>query len=307
MSKYLRPIEMSGSNIDGINIDPGNIIFDIAKMVLYYDTGAYARISFADIIFYSTESEKEQHIGLPGKIYIVLENATPYIYNGGWIPIQCKPEESFSIFYLDPLGSDNNSGVSVDLAVLSFSKIFSTHSANKDYYIIASSGNTAYNFGTTVYNKNSIRILCNGDSPAAVTGPMNFEGISNLYLSNLEISGGVSLKNCTVTIENCIFKNGGISLDNSKVIISNSTISNITDNAIHATNSAYITCVGVTGSSINCGYKASNGGVINVVGNKLTCSTETSIDTTGRVYFEGESVDKSTKEYVESLLTIKEV
>ena len=77
--------------------------------------------------------------------------------------------------------------------------------------------------------------------------------------------------------------------------------------AIDATNGATVVCKNTTGSSIPIAYAVSNGAVINVIGDTLPANTLTDITGTGRVYFEGESVDKSTKEYIESLLTIKEV
>lgn len=316
---YLHPIEASDANLDSINIEPANLLFDTTNQELFYDTHDNARIHITGIIFIDTEAKREVYENpLRTKLYIVRENSRPYLYDGQWLPITVQKEATYEIFYLDPTnGSDDNVGLSASTAVVSFAKIFSLYSSNKTYTILAFPG--AYD-AIYAYAKLLLDIRSMGTSPSdvVISGKCQFKNIDALTLTGLDLSG-VSFINTNAVLKNCIIRNGAISVtDNSHIILDgceiNCTYTADKAAAVTADNGSVITAKNCTGTCTNLPiYSVSNGATINAISNTISLissgatNTDNIISTAGKLYLDSDPVDASTQEYVEEMLSISEV
>lgn len=305
---YIRPIESSYDNIDKINIDHGNLLFDLTHQMMLYDTNDLQRIRLTDIIIINTELEREQLVGaIEGKLYIVLETVRAYVYrNSQWLSITVPKEETATMFYVDAVnGSDDNTGLSREEPLASIKSVFSKYPDSYYYYINLASG--TYNIDSlTISSKFVVYLIGTGSTD--ILGELTVSAISYFTSSGCGFNDLIINNNTQATLsniklyENGIQVNGGSSAYISDVTISGDTASTEDMSVFNATRGSVISISSGSGKSTTRNlYKASLGSSVHVASAvTMTTSVTPTFTTngTGKIYFEADETDAETKAYI---------
>lgn len=305
---YLLPIETSSSNIEKIDVSNGNLIFDITNQRLFYDSSNLERIDLSSVVLINTENDRINYVGAKeNKLYIVIENARPYIIRSGqWISLTVAKEDQYSIFFVDPInGSDDNDGLSASASLRTINAVFSKYYDVNIYYINLADG--GYSVDDLNINDKS-KVVIGAPGNAEIGGFINVSNVSQFEISGCGINNlNIDNHSYAKVSNNKIYSNGIKANNGSIVFVENSTVSgaiaNAEDAMFRAYSGSHIILNSTTGN-INDRklYHADIGSSIHISSSSIlitTYATKYSISSTGKIYFEADPTDIETKNYID--------
>lgn len=305
---YLLPIETSSSNIEKIDVSNGNLIFDITNQRLFYDSSNLERIDLSSVVLINTENDRINYVGAKeNKLYIVIENARPYIIRSGqWISLTVAKEDQYSIFFVDPInGSDDNDGLSASASLRTINAVFSKYYDVNIYYISLADG--GYSVGDLNIN-DKFKVVIGAPGNAEIGGFINVSNVSQFEISGCGINNlSVDNHSYAKVSNNKIYSNGIKANNGSIVFVENSTVSGAIADAgdamFRAYSGSHIILNSTTGN-INDRklYHADMGSSVHIsVSSILITSYDTMYSTsgTGKIYFEADPTDAETKNYID--------
>lgn len=298
---YLRPVEAVASRIPEVAVINGTFIIDVTNSKIYYDTLDDQRLDLSSIQFCDSKNDLSTINGVNNKIVITKDTGACYFWDGEWKPVVVSYTANIpDTIYVSASGSDDNNGISSSYPMQTINGALSKYKSVSKINLVLLPG--TYSENIIIDSKTYVSIYSDS-SQATIAGDIIITN-STVKMNNLEAS--------TITIENSCGSLAEVYLSNG-LVINNSTV-NIAGGYIESpsiglsvTNNSIVTLRGTEGAA-SIGYKVSNGSIVNAIGTVISSSSaQHEISNLGRIFLPGESVDVTTKAYIDSMLEIEVV
>lgn len=300
MSTHITPVEAITSRLNQIPIKHGNLIFDSVGQTIYYDSLNLDRIEMSSIIFATKEEDiKDKNIdGIDNKIFLCRDTGAVYYYfQHEFHPILATKLAEYTQFYVSPDGNKDNDGLTKDTPLPYINNVFEKYPDASDITIYLSAGHFS---NIEIKGIGYLKLI--GASSGTEIDYINIDS-SSFYMTNIS-STDITLQNTKGIISKCFVDANdsfGIKTNNSNIYIEYTQVIN-SSKALVIDQNSYCTAFDVTGENNNIGYTVVNGSILNVFGSRIGATALYRLNTLGKIYFEGDKTDISTKEYIKDQL-----
>ncbi len=307
---YIAPVEAVTNRLSEVDIASGNLIFDVEREKILYDSSSNKRIDLSSVVVFNTEKELLTSEGIIEKVYLAKDTGSLFYWDGRiWLPIKVASNAViYDTFYVSPNGSDDNDGLTADMPAKTIYNILNskaTNLSNLTIYILPGT----YNEGNlNISNKKYVKIYSEATNTAempTINAVLNISN-SNFIIDDVKI-GKINVTESIGQINKAYINTTTVGDPDSAILVENSLVNinacTFMDNSIAITANRNSVCAvtAISGTGNVVGFYVNNGSVVTLYDHiDITTGELYTLNNGGRIHLINDPTDITTKEYIDN-------